>query len=118
LKGIEENGRECGERERKGKVMSKKLMDPEKRQVQLRLTKDLYRRIGVAAVRYDRSRSALIRDVMGSWLDREDQKAYPMAPRVAAQIVGEVEDKHILARGPEGRRLLAVIEEERAKNGG
>lgn len=50
------------------------LVKPERCVMQLRLTKHLYRRIRHAAVRHDRSASAMIRDVMELWLDREDEK--------------------------------------------
>ena len=47
--------------------------NPERKIMQLRLRKELYRRIGIAAVWYDRSRSGLIRDVLTSWLAKEDR---------------------------------------------
>jgi predicted transcriptional regulator len=65
-----------------------KLSDPEKRTMQLRISKELFRRIALASVRYDRSRSALIRDVMASWLEREAQRAAASTPSHAPQRPG------------------------------
>jgi predicted transcriptional regulator len=60
------------------------------RQMQIRLPQRLYVQIGLQAVRYDRSRSALIRAVMESWLAREAQKAAAPTPSPAAQRTGQV----------------------------
>jgi hypothetical protein len=42
--------------------------------LEVRISTGLYKRLGMAAVHYERSRSGLVRSVMLSWLDREEKK--------------------------------------------
>jgi len=59
-------------------------MGPEKKEMQIVITNRLWQRLGMQAVKYDRNRAQLVRDVLGSWLDREEQKMLGQVPTMAA----------------------------------